>query len=148
MGSPPPLRLSRPAISLVETECRERYPQEACGALVGRVEEGGRRVIRAFPARNERRREREKRYRLGPEQVLEIEEVARREGLEIVGFFHSHPDHPARPSEYDRAHAWPWYSYLIVPVSGGEPGEARCWRLRDDRSSFDEEEILIEEEVK
>ncbi|NIP60369.1 MAG: hypothetical protein GWM92_18485, partial [Gemmatimonadetes bacterium] len=116
-------------------EARARYPHECAGALLGRVEEdGGRRLDRAVPVRNERASERERRYLVGPGQILALEEAAQATGLVILGFFHSHPDHPPRPSEFDREHAWPWYSYVIVPVRDGEPGEPRAWRLRDDRS--------------
>jgi len=130
----------------MESEARARYPHECVGALLGRAgEDGGRRVERAVPVRNERASERERRYLVGPRRIIELDGEAEAEGLEILGFFHSHPDHPPRPSEFDREHAWPWYSYVIVPVREGEPGEPRAWRLRDDRSRFDEEEILFEE---
>ncbi|HUE97299.1 MAG TPA: Mov34/MPN/PAD-1 family protein, partial [Longimicrobiaceae bacterium] len=65
------------------------------------------------------------------------------DGLEVVGFYHSHPDHPARPSSFDRDHAWPWYSYGIVPATSSGAGAPRAWRLRDDRSRFDEQEITL-----
>jgi proteasome lid subunit RPN8/RPN11 len=63
-------------------------------------------------------------------------------GLEVIGYFHSHPDHPARPSEFDRDHAWPWYSYLILAVHDGRTVARRSWQLREDRSTFDEETIV------
>jgi proteasome lid subunit RPN8/RPN11 len=63
----------------------------------------------------------------------------------LLGFYHSHPDHPAMPSQYDLDHAWPFFSYVIVSVQGGEPAELRSWRLRDDRSQFDEETLPIAE---
>lgn len=130
----------------MEREARDRYPHECCGALLGREEgAGARRLVRVVPVANERREERERRYLVGPRRILELQEEADGEGLEVLGFFHSHPDHPARPSAFDAEHAWPWYSYVIVPVRDGEPGRARSWRLRDDRSRFDEEEILFEE---
>ena len=140
------LRMPAEARRAMAQEARARYPDECAGALLGRVEEdGGRRLDRAVPVRNERTSERERRYLVGPRQILALDEAAEATGLEILGFFHSHPDHPPRPSEFDREHAWPWYSYVIVPVRDGEPGEPRAWRLRDDRSRFDEEEILFEE---
>ncbi|HXU46531.1 MAG TPA: Mov34/MPN/PAD-1 family protein, partial [Thermoanaerobaculia bacterium] len=69
------------------------------------------------------------------------EKSARAESLSVVGYFHSHPDHPARPSDFDREHAWPGLSYLIVSVRAGKAVEARSWRLSDDRERFDEESI-------
>ena len=62
-------------------------------------------------------------------------------GLEVVGWYHSHPDHPARPSEFDREHAWPWYSYVIVSVAAGQPEDMTSWLLADDRTHFLPEEI-------
>ena len=69
------------------------------------------------------------------------ERMARERKLELVGWYHSHPDHPARPSEFDREHAWPWYSYIIVSVANREPGDMTSWRLTDDRLTFLPEEI-------
>ena len=63
--------------------------------------------------------------------------------LELIGWYHSHPDAPARPSEFDREHAWPWYSYIIVSVQKGEPRDTTSWRLHDDRAAYDPEEIEI-----
>ena len=63
------------------------------------------------------------------------------EALAVVGFYHSHPDHPARPSDYDHRHAWPWYSYLILEVRAGVDGELRAWRLTEDRARFEEEPL-------
>lgn len=134
------IRLPETVLEVVRREAEARYPEECCGALLGREDTQGRRlVVRALPGRNERGRERERRYLLGPEMIRRFGKEAEERELELLGFFHSHPDAPAVPSEFDREHAWPWYSYLIVPVEAGAPGRARCWRLRDDRSGFDEE---------
>jgi proteasome lid subunit RPN8/RPN11 len=73
--------------------------------------------------------------------VREAEKSASAQGLEVIGWYHSHPDHPARPSEYDRDHAWPWYSYIIVNVRAGVAQDMTSWRLKDDRSGFLEEKI-------
>ena len=62
-------------------------------------------------------------------------------GLEVVGYYHSHPDHPARPSDYDRDHGWPWYSYVIISIQQGKAGELNSWVLRDDRSKFELESV-------
>ena len=73
--------------------------------------------------------------------MRDAEKAASAQGLEVIGWYHSHPDHPARPSDYDRDHAWPWYSYIIVSVHTGVPQDMTSWRLRDDRSEFLEEKI-------
>src|SRR5689334_18995272 len=90
------------------------YPHECCGALLGRENRAA---------------------------VREAEKAANAQGLEVIGWYHSPPDHPARPSEYDREHAWPWYSYVIVSVRAGVAQEMTSWRLKNDRSEFEEERI-------
>ena len=112
------------------------YPEEGCGVLIGRERDGGRDVEEVLPFDNRRGDERERRYLIAPEQLLAAEKRARERGLDVIGFFHSHPDHPAEPSRFDLDHAWPYYSYLIVSVRGGEPREAAAWRLADDRARF------------
>lgn len=72
-----------------------------------------------------------------------MEKDARARRLDVLGYYHSHPDHPARPSEYDRNHAWPWYSYVIVSVKRGEPKDTTSWVLSDDRSRFDPEPMEV-----
>ena len=66
-------------------------------------------------------------------------------GADLLGFYHSHPDHPARPSQYDLDHAWPFFSYIIVSVAGGVPQDMTSWRLRDDRSTFDPDDLVVTE---
>src|SRR5262249_24429141 len=92
---------------------------------------------------NRREESRHNRYLIAPEQFLTADRAARGAGLEVIGFFHSHPDHPPRPSAFDLEHAWPYYSYLIVSVRRGEAGEARSWRLAEDRSRFEEEKVEV-----
>jgi len=81
------------------------------------------------------------RFLIDPLEQLRVEKDARARGLDVLGYYHSHPDHPARPSEYDRDHAWPWYSYIIVSVERGEPKDMTSWVLSDDRARFDSEQI-------
>jgi proteasome lid subunit RPN8/RPN11 len=123
------------------------YPSEGCGVLVGRARDGARIVVDFRPAPNSLAPARRDRYRIEPEQVLFAEREARRRGLDIVGFYHSHPDHPAVPSDFDREQAWPWYVYVIVPVTAGRAGRARAWLLREDRSGFEEIELCRSGEV-
>jgi proteasome lid subunit RPN8/RPN11 len=86
---------------------------------------------------------RHNRYLLTPEDYLRGEREAARQGLDVLGVFHSHPDHPNRPSEFDRAWAMPWFSYLITSVEAGCALESRSWKLADDRSSFIEEPLVF-----
>ncbi len=117
------------------------YPEECCGVLIGRTQSDGTVVERILTVQNERQDSRHNRYLISPETILAAQKEARTLGLDIVGYFHSHPDHPARPSEFDREHAWPGYSYLIVSVEDKKVVDARSWRLSDDRERFDEEPI-------
>ena len=120
---------------------REAYPAECCGALVGR----GRLVTEAVALPNGAAELQHRRFRIGPRDYQAAERRASDQGAELLGFYHSHPDHPARPSGYDLDHAWPVFAYVIVAVAGGAPGALTSWRLREDRSAFDEEPITVED---
>jgi proteasome lid subunit RPN8/RPN11 len=147
-GAPAARRLEIPAAALAAAaaEGERAYPEEGCGILLGRrLAEGGAAVVRAVAAGNEHAAGRRRRYTIGPEAVLAADRAARAAGLAIVGYYHSHPDHPAVPSAFDREHAWPGVSYLIVPVAAGRAGTPRSWRLRDDRAGFDEETLVVGE---
>jgi proteasome lid subunit RPN8/RPN11 len=127
----------------------ETYPNECCGALLGRDASGEagqqrpREILGVYPLVNRREDSPRNRFSVTSQDVLEAEKTAGASGLDVIGWYHSHPDHPARPSEYDREHAWPWYSYVIVSVRGREPKEMTSWRLEDDRARYREESIEI-----
>jgi proteasome lid subunit RPN8/RPN11 len=125
----------------IRQTARQGYPEEVCGVLLGSHAEGAeRRIVRVVPVANARADERARRYLIPAGALRDIESTARRDGLDVLGFYHSHPDHPAVPSTYDREHSWPWYTYVIVSVAANQ-AVARAWRLADDRSAFQEEEI-------
>jgi proteasome lid subunit RPN8/RPN11 len=115
----------------------DTYPNECCGALIGR--DG--RVLTTFALPNTTEEGPRRRFLVRPDDYREAEKQARAAGGDLLGFYHSHPDHPARPSQYDLDHAWPFFSYVIVSVRGGTAQELTSWRLRDDRSAFDEEDV-------
>lgn len=121
----------------IRTHGARAYPSECCGALIG-VADGDSKLVRALlPLDNRREGEAARtRFLVTADDFRWAEKEARAKGLDILGFYHSHPDHPARPSDFDREHALPWYSYIIVSVAHGEPQEATCWVLADDRSRF------------
>lgn len=126
----------------------ETYPHECCGALLGRdseleSQEAVREVLGLFPLVNRRDDSPRNRFSVTAEDVLAADKAAQAHGLDVVGWYHSHPDHPARPSQYDRDHAWPWYSYIIVSVQNGAPQDMTSWRLNDDRQEFSHEGIEI-----
>jgi len=131
----------------VTQHAAEAYPEECCGVLVGRANGEGTVVERVISAANERDDSRHNRYVISPQAVLTAQREARALGLDVVGYYHSHPDHPARPSEFDRDHAWPGLSYLIVSVALGRVQDARSWRLTDDRTRFDEEPVSKEADL-
>jgi proteasome lid subunit RPN8/RPN11 len=137
------LRLRSKHTEIVHSHLCRAYPEEGCGVLLGREAEGERSVERVIGLGNAREDSRENRYLISPDQFLTAEREARAAGLDVIGFFHSHPDHPSRPSEFDREHAWPWYSYLIVSVERGVVADARSWRLSDDRTRFEPEDLLL-----
>ncbi len=140
------IRLSREQLESIREHGRKTYPHECCGFLVGRADEESKWITDLWPVENEREGQAQRRrYLIAPEAVLESEKRARRESKEIVGVYHSHPDHPGEPSEFDREHAWPFYSYIIVEVRSGEPATPLSWLLREDRTGFDSELIQIRE---
>lgn len=136
------VRVPTPVMEAIRREAEDGYPHEVCGFLLGSRERDGRaRVERIRRATNARDDEARTRYTIDPLAYREVERDADREGREIVGFYHSHPDAPARPSAYDLEHAWPRVAYLIVAIEEGRAGEASAWRLDDDRSRFHRLEI-------
>ena len=120
------------------------YPCECCGLLLGSFEAGGLKSIsEIYPISNAREEEAKRnRFLIRPEELLRGEQFAAERGLDVVGFYHSHPDHPAVPSQYDLEHAWPVYSYIVVSVDSEAAGDLRSWEMESDRSTFTEEEIL------
>jgi proteasome lid subunit RPN8/RPN11 len=122
------------------------YPAECCGAMVGRVEGAAKEVLRLSPAVN-RRTDDPHRYLIAPGDLLRLEREVREAGQEIVGYYHSHPDHPAWPSAFDAEHAWPWYSYLIVRIDRGRGADMASWVLDDERPLMHPESLDVLSEV-
>lgn len=131
-----PLSVRRSLEKLVQ----EGYPHETCGLLIGRQSAQQVEVQQIVAARNLNAERAHDRYEIDPEDFLCADRNARAEGLEIVGVWHSHPDHPARPSETDHAAAWQGWSYVIVSVTRAGIAELRSWRLNGEQ--FEEEAIL------
>jgi proteasome lid subunit RPN8/RPN11 len=135
--------------SAVLTAIREHaaavYPAECCGALIGALGANGTaRVTSILALPNATEEAAHRRFLVRPSDYRAAEARAGAFGAELIGFYHSHPDHPARPSAYDLAHAWPNLSYVIVSVADGSPADVRSWRLLDDRSDFLEETLRTE----
>ncbi len=137
------ITLNREQEDAIRLHGEAEYPHECCGLLIGRTEaDHGKTVVEVYPVSNAREEgAKHNRSLIPPGEYVRGERRARERGLEIVGNYHSHPDHPAEPSQFDLDHAWPTWSYIIVSVSAGQARDLRSWEMRADRSRFDEEEI-------
>jgi proteasome lid subunit RPN8/RPN11 len=135
------IRLPDDALAAIRLHGRESYRDEACGVLYGRAEAGFKSVVRASPMVNRREDERHRRFVVTASDYREAEAEASRSGLTLLGFYHSHPDGHAFPSQYDLDHALPFFSYVILAVENGNPAALRSFVLSDDRSEFIEETI-------
>ena len=132
-----PLLLNGGVADAIRTHGTETYPNECCGALIGR--DGV--VTTTFALPNTTEEGPRRRFLVRPDDYRQAEKQAGDAGGDLLGFYHSHPDHPARPSQYDLDHAWPFFSYIIVSVRAGAPEDMTSWRLREDRSTFDQEDL-------
>lgn len=151
--------IARLHIQSIQAHASQDYPSECCGILLGKALGDAKQVTEVVPLANLRHdppraqellpladtgRETEKnRFLIDPLDQLRVEKDARKRGLDVLGYYHSHPDHPARPSNYDRDHAWPWYSYVIIRVEQGVPKDLTSWVLAEDREVFGAEELTI-----
>jgi len=139
------LRVSETLLGTIHREGERAYPGECCGVLAGQPGEI-KQVRRLLPVVN-RRADDPHRYLIAHEDLQRVEAEVRQADLEVLGFYHSHPDHPAAPSSFDAEHAWPWYSYLIVRVDRGRAVEATSWQLAGDRSAMLPESLDVFNEV-
>jgi proteasome lid subunit RPN8/RPN11 len=136
----------------IEREGESGYPNEICGMLIGRdircaegIDRTRRVVDRLEPGRNVfEAGEQYHRFSIEPRDQLRAERAAEKQGQMVLGYYHSHPDHPARPSEYDREHAWPFYSYVIVEIAKGRAADMTSWVLNDETKQFERQEIVRE----
>lgn len=128
---------------IIRVDGEKAYPNECCGVLIGEVGEAGAKTVRRAYAISNAREDGEQyhRFLITPEDMMRAEQAARSMKSDVVGFYHSHPDHPAAPSEYDKDHALPFYSYVIVSVKQGKAEELTSWELTPDRAEFAQEDI-------
>jgi proteasome lid subunit RPN8/RPN11 len=153
------LKLSWQQLDAIQQHGARDYPSECCGVLLGKTDGGEKEVTEVVPLKNLRHdparaqellpvddlnRETDRnRFLVDPLEQLRVEKGARARGLEVLGYYHSHPDHPARPSQYDREHAWPWYAYLILSVEKGTAKELTCWVLAEDQLDFEADKVIV-----
>lgn len=133
------MKIARALLDQIHRHLESGYPHEACGVLVGRDAQ----ITDVISATNTRTDSAHNRYLIDPLVYMKIERETDKRGLHVLGIYHSHPDVAARPSQFDLDHAWPNLSYLIVSVVNGRAVETNSWRLRDDRSQFDQESVDI-----
>jgi proteasome lid subunit RPN8/RPN11 len=140
------LRLPEALAEAIRRYGEAAYPAECCGVLVGRADGDAKEVLRLAPAVN-RRTDDPHRYLIAPDDLRRLEAEARTAGELVVGYYHSHPDHPPAPSAFDADHAWPWYSYVIVRVERGRGAELASWVLDDERPMMHPEPLDVLSEV-
>jgi proteasome lid subunit RPN8/RPN11 len=141
------LLISSENLELIYHHAKQTYPEECCGLLVGKIEQNQKVIVKVIPTENNwvndanlfanftqySSQERSKRdsFSIAPKTLIQVQKEARKLNLDIIGIYHSHPDHPAIPSEFDREIAWETYSYIIVSVMKGEIEELKSWSLND-----------------
>lgn len=125
---------------------KEGYPHEVCGIILGTCSGDTKKAVEIRKAGNLNTDRAHDRYEMDPKDLLAAEKEARELGIEVVGFYHTHPDHPDAPSEFDRQRAWPMYSYLIISVRDGKDVSIKSWQLNDETEKFEAEKILGEGE--
>ena len=141
--------LTEEHIKQIESHGEQTYPHECGGMLIGRFENGKKTVVELLPMENAMdEAEQHNRVLILPKDVLRAERYAREKRLDVVGYYHSHPDHPAVPSQFDLDHALPVWSYIIVSVEKGKAVDLRSWEMENNRSKFNEEEIQGKRQVK
>jgi proteasome lid subunit RPN8/RPN11 len=131
------MKLSQQLLHQIHQHLESGYPNEACGVMLGKNGV----ITEIACADNQRTDSARNRYLIDPLMYMKIERDADKRGMDVLGIYHSHPDVAAKPSQFDIDHAWPNFSYLIVSVVEGKAVESNSWRLRDDRSTFDQEAV-------
>jgi proteasome lid subunit RPN8/RPN11 len=138
------ITIAEPLRREIERHGEQTYPEECCGILLG-TEENGEMVITALERiDNSQDANRRRRFLITAPQYARAEARARTAGLTLLGFYHSHPDHPARPSDFDTEHALPWFVYIIVSIASGHAAAMTAWQLEEERQHFIEQTLSQE----
>ncbi len=137
------ITLNHTALHRIKVHAMQTYPEECCGALLGTHGGDAKTVCDVLEIKNTQNENRSRRFLVTAQDYRWAEERAKQAGVSIVGFYHSHPDHPAEPSQFDLEHAMPWWSYVVVSVESKLPTVTRSWLLKDDRTRFSEEKVEI-----
>jgi proteasome lid subunit RPN8/RPN11 len=137
------IEIHKTDLHLIKQHSEKDYPNECCGFLLGKAENGKKTVVLSQPVQNYRESKNQyNRFEIPPHEYIKAEQFAKSNNLDIVGFYHSHPNAEAQPSQYDLDHSWPFYSYIIVSVKNKKSDKTTSWQLKENRSEFIQEEIV------
>ncbi|MHA2249049.1 MAG: Mov34/MPN/PAD-1 family protein [Candidatus Kariarchaeaceae archaeon] len=139
------LNISNEEIEKIKAHGEETFPEECCGVIIANTN-NLQYIIESRPMRNTNAGSRNTRYNIDPLDLIKLEDELDRKNQTMLGIYHSHPNHPAKPSKFDLEHAWPNLSYIVLSVKDGKSIECTAWRLDKTRTSFEEESINICEE--
>ena len=137
------IQMKKEFLDDIEAHGKEGFPNEVCGIILGVSGDEKKEVLQLKRGTNLNKDRTHDRYELDPKDLLQAERDARDSDMDIIGFYHSHPDHPDIPSEFDRERAWPDYSYIITSIMGGKEASTRSWLLNDESHIFEEEKIIV-----
>ncbi len=138
------IHIRKELLEEMQGHARQEYPRECCGAMIGSHGPSRKEVLAVLPLDNRRHGTAAlKRFLVTADDHRRVERQATERGLNVLGFYHSHPDHEASPSDFDRDHALPWYAHVIVGVADGNEANVTCWTLSADRSRFVQEPITV-----
>ena len=138
------IRISEQLARQIEQHGVKTYPEECCGMMLGTYEHGVQIIESVMEIDNHQDENRKRRFLITSQQYLLAERIAKRRKLDLLGFYHSHPDHPAIPSAFDTEHAFPWFTYIIVSIVHGEAKSITAWQLKENRSRFEEKPFSVE----
>ena len=139
--------LTKKIIDQFESHGENEYPHECCGFILGEFEDGKGVALEYIQAENTKEENRERRFLIDPMAYQHAEDEADERGLSVISIVHSHPDHPHNPSDFDRDHAWPGFSYIIIAVHKGKSVSFKSWQLSQDRKVFYEEYVTVREDA-
>jgi proteasome lid subunit RPN8/RPN11 len=138
------IRISKKIIAEIEYHAEQTYPEECCGMMLGFSKNSIHFIEEVIKIDNSQDENRRRRFFITPEQYRQTEQLARELKMELLGFYHSHPDHPAAPSVFDTDHALPWFTYIIVSVGQGKAAAMTAWLLNEKRTQFNERIIIVD----
>lgn len=138
------IRIAKELASKIEAHGQRTYPEECCGILLGSNDGDGVHIHDVAEFENTQEENRRRRFFVTPKQYVQAERMASEKGMKLLGFYHSHPDHPAIPSGFDRDHALPWFTYIVLAVEKGDAKVMTAWLLSESRDRFIEKPISVE----